>query len=132
MATVLEQTDEITLTSSAAAAVIDLTKTKNLLDYSLRVFIQGGGCSGYQYGMALDNRVRDTDLVFEQHGLKILIDEVSIQYMKGTTIDYVEDETGSGFKIDNPNPLSTCGCGQGATAEEGEGSSCGCGGGGCH
>jgi iron-sulfur cluster assembly protein len=127
MATILEQTNDITLTTSAAAAVIELIKSKDLQDYALRVFIQGGGCSGYQYGMALDNRVRDTDLVFEQHGLKVIIDEVSIQYMKGTTVDYVEDQTGSGFKISNPNALSTCGCGQGSHAEEG--GSCGCGGG---
>jgi iron-sulfur cluster assembly accessory protein len=58
----------------------------------------------------------------------VLIDEVSIQYMKGTTVDYVEDQTGSGFKISNPNALSSCGCGQGSKAEEGEGGSCGCGG----
>jgi len=127
--TTLEQTEQITLTPSAAQAVSDLLVNRNLVDYSLRVFVQGGGCSGFQYGMALDNRLRDTDLILEQHGVKILVDEVSIQYLNGATIDYVEDPSGSGFKITNPNAASSCGCGQ--SSESSEGSSCGCGGN-CH
>ncbi len=129
--TTLEQTEQISLTPSAAQAVSDLLANRNLVDYSLRVFVQGGGCSGFQYGMALDNRVRDTDLILEQHGVKILVDEVSIQYLDGATIDYVEDPSGSGFKITNPNAVSSCGCGQSSTSSEGEGDACGCGGN-CH
>jgi iron-sulfur cluster assembly protein len=127
--TTIEQTELITLTPSAAQAVSDLLANRNLTDYSLRVFVQGGGCSGFQYGMALDNRLRDTDLVLEQHGLKVLVDEVSIQYLNGATIDYVDDPSGSGFKIINPNAISNCGCGQSSASSEGD--SCGCGGG-CH
>ena len=127
--TTLEKTEQITLTPSAAQAVSDLLANRSLVDYSLRVFVQGGGCSGFQYGMALDNRVRDTDLILEQHGVKVLVDEVSIQYLDGATIDYVDEPSGSGFKITNPNAVSSCGCGQ--ASESSEGSSCGCGGG-CH
>jgi len=129
--TTLEQTEQITLTSAAAQAVSDLLSKRNLPDYSLRVFIQGGGCSGFQYGMALDNQVRDTDLVLEQHGVKMLVDEVSIQYLNGATIDYVDEVMGSGFKITNPNAISTCGCGQSFRTAEGESESGGCGGS-CH
>lgn len=132
--TTLEQTEQITLTPTAAQAVTDLLTKKNLVDYSLRVFIQGGGCSGFQYGMALDNRQRETDLVLEQHGVKVLVDEVSIQYLNGATIDYVDELMGSGFKITNPNAVSTCGCGQSfktSESEEGSSSSGGCAGG-CH
>lgn len=129
--TTLEQTEQITLTPAAAQAVTDLLTKKNLTDYSLRVFIQGGGCSGFQYGMALDNRQRETDLVLEQHGVKVVIDEVSIQYLNGATIDYVDELMGSGFKITNPNAVSTCGCGQSFKTSESEGASGGCAGG-CH
>jgi len=66
---VIQETDQITLTQTAAQAVSDLLEKRNLQGYALRVFIQGGGCSGYQYGMALDNRIRDNDLVFEDMGL---------------------------------------------------------------
>jgi iron-sulfur cluster assembly accessory protein len=127
--TTLENIGQITLTPFAAQAVSDLLTNRNLLDYSLRVFVQGGGCSGLQYGMALDNRVHDTDLILEQHGVKVLVDEVSIKYLDGATIDYVDEPSGSGFKITNPNEISTCGCGQSSASSEG--SSCGCGGN-CH
>jgi len=129
--TTLEQTEQITLTPTAAQAVTDLLAKKNLVDYSLRVFIQGGGCSGFQYGMALDNRQRETDLALEQHGVKVLVDEVSIQYLNGATIDYVDELMGSGFKITNPNAVSTCGCGQSFKTSESEGGTEGCAGG-CH
>lgn len=127
---ILQETDQVTLTASAAQAVEDLLAKRNLPDYALRVYIQGGGCSGFQYGMALDNRIRDTDLVFEEHGVKMIVDEMSIQYLKGATVDYVEEVMGSGFKITNPNAVSTCGCGNSFRTSEGEssegGGSCGC------
>jgi iron-sulfur cluster assembly accessory protein len=107
----LEQTDQITLTSQAAEAVRELLNKRNLPGYALRVFISGGGCSGYQYGMGLESDIRDEDLVFEQNGVKVVVDEVSINYLRGSTIDYVDEIMGSGFKIDNPNAVSTCGCG---------------------
>lgn len=101
---------DVALTASAAEAVKNLLQKRNLEGYALRVFIQGGGCSGFQYGMALDNNIREEDTVVEEHGVKVVIDEISIEYMRGASIDYVEDIRGSGFKIDNPNAvLPSCG-----------------------
>ena len=121
----IENTEQITLTEEAAKAVQDLLTQKNLTGYSLRMFISGGGCSGYQYGMALDNRVRDTDTIYTQHGVQLIVDEVSIQYLRGATVDFINEETSSGFKITNPNPMSSCGCG--SSAEDSDcGSSGGC------
>lgn len=102
----------ITLTSSAAAAVRDVMAKKNLEGYALRVFVSGGGCSGLQYSLALDSNIRAEDVVTETDGIKLLIDEVSIKYMQGATIDYVDDLTSAGFKINNPTSYSTCNCGQ--------------------
>ena len=130
MTTILEETEQITLTPAAAQAVTDLLAKRNLQGYALRVFIQGGGCSGFQYGMALDNRIRPSDLVLEEHGVQMVIDETSINYLKGATVDYVDELMGSGFKITNPNAVSTCGCGNSFRTSEGEESggsgSCGC------
>ena len=125
------QTNEITLTASAAQAVKELLEKRNLEGYALRVFVSGGGCSGFQYGMALEGNVRDNDLSFEQEGVKVVVDEISIDYLRGATVDYVDDIMGSGFKIENPNAVSTCGCGssfrtKSDTSAESGGSSCGC------
>lgn len=105
------QIDEISLTPSAAQAVRDLLAKRNLSGYALRVFVSGGGCSGFQYGMALDNNPREQDNTFECEGVKLLVDEISINYLRGATVDYVEDLMGGGFKIENPNAVSSCGCG---------------------
>ncbi len=105
------QTAQISLTEAAAAAVQDLLEKRELSDLALRVFISGGGCSGFQYGMALEDNIRDTDIVTEQHGVRLVVDEVSINYLDGATVDYVDEIMGSGFKIENPNAVSTCGCG---------------------
>jgi len=122
-------TAQVTLTPSAADAVRDVIVKKNLDGYALRLFISGGGCSGYQYGLALDNNIRTDDTVVETNGIKLIIDEVSIKYLQGATVDYVEGMTSSGFKINNPNAASTCGCGQSFNSSEGEsGGNCsGCG-----
>ena len=105
------QTDEITVTSSAANAVRDLLEKRELDDYALRIFISGGGCAGFQYGMALDNNIRETDHNFEMHGVRVIVDEVSMGYLRGATVDYVDELMGSGFKIENPNAVAACGCG---------------------
>lgn len=126
------QTEQVTLTETAAQAIKDLLAKRNLQDqgYALRVFIQGGGCSGFQYGMALDNRVLENDRVGEFYGVKVLVDEMSIQYLKGATVDYVDELMGSGFKIHNPNAVASCGCGNSfRTAESAGGDAGGCG---CH
>jgi len=133
MDNIIDQTnvEEIILTENAAQAVKDLLSKRDLQDesYGLRVFVQGGGCSGFQYGMALDNRVLENDLVSEFFGVKVLVDEMSLNYLKGATVDYVDEIMGSGFKIENPNAVSSCGCGSSFRTSEGagdEGGGCGC------
>lgn len=105
------QTAQVDLTPAAADAVQELLAKRDLGDLALRVFVSGGGCSGFQYGMALEDNIRETDIVSEQHGVKLVIDEVSINYLDGAKVDFVDEIMGSGFKIENPNAVSTCGCG---------------------
>jgi iron-sulfur cluster assembly protein len=76
----------------------------------LRVGVRGGGCSGFQYQLAFDEQ-RDSDEVFESHGLKLLVDNASLQFVEGSTIDYEESLQGAGFKVSNPNVVAACGCG---------------------
>jgi iron-sulfur cluster assembly protein len=104
---------ELSLTPAAAEAVRGLIQGRSLeLDkHALRVFVTGGGCSGYQYGMALEPNPRETDMLLEQHGVRVVVDEVSMNYLRGANIDYVNDVMASGFKIENPNASSSCGCG---------------------
>jgi iron-sulfur cluster assembly protein len=114
------QTETIILTAPAVEAVRELIDKRELEGYALRVFISGGGCSGFQYGMALDDNIRESDYIVESDGIKVLVDEVSIDYLHGATVDYVEDLMGGGFKIENPNAVSSCGCGQSFRTSEGE------------
>jgi len=123
------QTDQITLTAAAADAVRELLAKRNLEGYALRVFVSGGGCSGFQYGMALEGNVRENDLAIDQHGVKVVVDEISINYLAGATIDYMDELMGSGFKIENPNAVSSCGCGSSFRTKDEQGSGAGCG---CH
>jgi iron-sulfur cluster assembly protein len=76
----------------------------------LRVGVRGGGCSGFQYQLAFDEQ-RESDVVFESHGLKLLVDGESLQFVSGSTIDYEESLQGAGFKVNNPNVVAACGCG---------------------
>lgn len=103
--------DEITVTESAAEAIKNMIAERSLTDHALRVYVSGGGCSGYQYGMALEGEPRPSDFITEMHGVKVVVDDVSLAYLKGAHIDYVSDVMGSGFKIENPNATSSCGCG---------------------
>jgi iron-sulfur cluster assembly accessory protein len=125
-------TRQITLTSSAANAVRELLEKRDLEGYALRVFVSGGGCSGFQYGMALENNFRESDLVFEQHGVKVVVDEISIDYLHGASVDYVDEIMGSGFKIENPNAVASCGCGSSFRTKESADSESSGGGCGCH
>lgn len=122
-------TQPVILTQPAADAVRDVMNQKNLTGYALRLFISGGGCSGYQYGLALDSNIRSEDVVTEVDGIKLVIDEVSIKYLQGATVDYIAGMTNSGFKIINPNTVSSCNCGQSTDSSEGDtsGSCSGCG-----
>jgi iron-sulfur cluster assembly protein len=85
----------------------------------LRVAIQGGGCSGFQYGLGFDSGPVDDDVTLEQHGVSIVIDPYSAPYLKGATIDFLNGLEESGFKIDNPNAAASCGCGHSFPVEEG-------------
>lgn len=121
-----------TLTSGAAAKVHSLLAERNLPNHGLRVFVSGGGCSGMQYGMALEGQPREFDTVVEQDGVKVFIDPTSMMYLEGATIDYVDNLMGGGFRIDNPNAVASCGCGHsfrtsGSPAQAASGGGCGCG-----
>jgi iron-sulfur cluster assembly protein len=121
------QVQQINLTSAAASAVRDLLAKRNLSGYALRVFVAGGGCSGFQYGMALEANIRDNDFRYEHEGIEVVVDDVSMRYLNGATIDFVESVMGSGFKIENPNAVSSCGCGSSfRTKDESYGSGGGC------
>ena len=102
----------VNLTDNAAEKVQEfLTGQENAVTTAgLRVGVRGGGCSGFQYLLAFDEQ-RDGDTVVESHGLRLLIDEPSLAYVRGSTVDYVEGLQGAGFKVENPNVIAACGCG---------------------
>jgi iron-sulfur cluster assembly protein len=113
--------------------VRNLLVQKNVPDYGLRVFVAGGGCSGMQYGMALEAEARDYDHIIEVDGVKVYVDPTSMMYLNNATIDYVDSIMGGGFKVENPNAASSCGCGTsfkakngGEYAGSGGGGGCGC------
>ena len=130
----IKKKEMITLTDRAATELKDLMSSQNKGNAALRVWVAGGGCSGLSYGMALDeNEPEADDKVFENDGVKLIIDSLSLGYMEGSSVDYVEDVLGGGFKIENPNATSSCGCGS-SFKTEGSGGGCGsggCGSGGC-
>ena len=102
----------IEITDRGAAKVHEFLAAQeaDLSVAGLRVGVRGGGCSGFQYQLAFDEQ-RDNDVVFESHGLKLLVDEESLQFVRGSTIDYEESLQGAGFKVNNPNVVAACGCG---------------------
>lgn len=109
------QTATVSLTPAAAEIVRGLLKERELdATFALRVFVSGRTCSGFQYGMALDNTPRENDSTFESEGLKLLVDEQSMQYMAGAIVDYVDDERGKGFLVENPNAAPACSCESGS------------------
>lgn len=104
--------DEITLTESGAAKVVELIKAENNPNLKLRVYIEGGGCSGFQYGFAFEENVNEDDFTIECYGVTLVVDAISQQYLLGAEIDYQDDKlNGSRFIIRNPNTKGTCGCG---------------------
>ena len=120
----------ITLTDKAITELKDLMASQDKADAALRVWVAGGGCSGLSYGMALDDgEPEEGDNVYTQDDVKVYVDPLSLQYMDGSTVDYVDDVLGGGFKIDNPNAVQSCGCGSSFQTEGGQGSCAGCGGG---
>ncbi|NKB38496.1 MAG: iron-sulfur cluster insertion protein ErpA [Gammaproteobacteria bacterium] len=103
--------DPLVFTDSAADKVRELIEEEANEALMLRVFISGGGCSGFQYGFSFDENITDGDTIVEKEGVKLLIDPMSIQYLTGAEIDYSEGLEGAQFVIRNPNAQTTCGCG---------------------
>ncbi len=120
-------TEFVELTPLAADKLQAIMQEKNLTSHGLRVFIAGGGCSGFQYGMAFENQMEEGDYVFESRGVRLYVDQASAMYLEGAQVDYVDSLMGGGFRIENPNAVSTCSCGQSFSTESGGAAS----GGGC-
>ncbi|WP_248884507.1 iron-sulfur cluster insertion protein ErpA [Acidithiobacillus sp. S30A2] len=106
----------MTLTDSAAEKIKSLIEEEGSPDLKLRVFVTGGGCSGFQYGFTFDENVNDGDTEVEQFGVSLLVDPMSYQYLAGAEIDYSEGLEGAQFVIKNPNATTTCGCGSSFSA----------------
>jgi iron-sulfur cluster assembly accessory protein len=103
----------ITVTETAASKIVGLMAEEENAEAGLRVFVQGGGCSGFQYGLMIEEGSGDptADKVFESNGVRLYIDPISMRYLTGAQVDFVDNLTGGGFTIKNPNAKSTCGCG---------------------
>ena len=106
-----EMESPLIFTDSAASKVKSLIDEEGNPDLKLRVLVQGGGCSGFQYGFTFDEDVNEDDTVLDKNGVSLLIDSMSYQYLVGAEIDYKEDINGAQFVIKNPNATTTCGCG---------------------
>ncbi len=122
------ETSVITMTSTAAEKVRELIQQENDPTLGLRVFVAGGGCSGLQYGMTLDEE-QEGDTVISMNDIRVFVDDMSVGYISGSEIDYVDSLMGAGFTVNNPNAVSSCGCGQSFKTADGGGESrsCGCG-----
>jgi iron-sulfur cluster insertion protein len=108
--------DPLVFTENAAAKVRQLIEEEGNADLKLRVFVTGGGCSGFQYGFTFDEAVNDDDTSLQKGGVTLLVDPMSLQYLAGAEIDYQENVEGAQFVIKNPNASSTCGCGSSFSA----------------
>ncbi len=109
--TTVEEEVILSVTPAAVAMIKTLLTQRELPNHALRVFVSGGGCSGLQYGMAFEAEPRDFDTVVEVDGVRLVIDPSSLLYLNGASIDFVDSLMGGGFRIDNPNAVSSCGCG---------------------
>ena len=110
----------ITLTDDAASKIKELlSDQENASDQALRVAVRGGGCSGFQYALAFDKK-RDDDHVFEHNGVAVIVDKVSMQFVFGSQVDFVDGLQGAGFAVNNPNVVAACGCGSSFQVKEDE------------
>lgn len=116
----------ITLTDAAVDKVKGLMAAQEKDSAHLRVFVQGGGCAGFKYGMAFDDSIEETDEIYDFSGLKVLVDEVSSPYLDGAEVDFKDTLEGSGFAITNPNMEASCGCGSSFKQKNAEGAEGGC------
>ena len=119
MATIERSDTVITLTEAAADKIKQLMAEENEVAV-LRVAVQGGGCSGFEYALGFDRGAQEGDLELNMHGVEVVVDPYSAPYLQGATIDFLNGLQESGFKIDNPNVASACGCGHSFQVEEGE------------
>lgn len=102
----------VIITERGSEKVKEIMAAEEKAGYGLRVYVEGGGCSGFQYGMAFEEKENEEDDVVEMHGLRLFVDPYSAPMLKGTEVDYVDDLQNAGFSIKNPNAKTTCGCGQ--------------------
>ena len=119
----------MSVTEAAARKAGELLQNAQKDNGAIRVFVKSGGCSGYSYGMAIDDRELEGDSIFTDRGVRIVVDKMSLPLLMGSQIDYVENMMGGGFSVNNPNATSACGCGSsfrtdGKSAPEGESASC--------
>jgi len=105
----------ITVSESAQAKLKDIIAEEDNPDLKLRIFVQGGGCSGFQYGFTMEEQANEDDFVIKLDSVTMLVDALSSQYLQGATVDYTESVQGSQFTIKNPNATTTCGCGSSFT-----------------
>jgi iron-sulfur cluster assembly accessory protein len=108
---VLDQSTIVSLSDAAAAKLRDLTKEETNPDIGLRVYVYSGGCSGFRYGMMLEDQPTPEDRILSANGLKVYVDDKSIPLLTGSEIDYVDTLMGAGFTVNNPNAVAACGCG---------------------
>jgi len=99
------------ISDSAARRIAELARIEGDERIMLRVTVSGGGCSGFQYAFTLDEQINEDDVVFETNGIRVVVDDVSLDLVQGSRLEYVDELIGSFFKLDNPNASSTCGCG---------------------
>lgn len=104
-------TSPLVFTDAAVSKANELIQEQNNTKLNLRVYVEGGGCSGFQYGFSFDENIANDDIIIERDGVKLLVDNASIQFLQGAEIDYVDDLNGAQFVINNPNAKASCGCG---------------------
>ncbi len=104
--------NELNLTDGAVKKILSQSEQQSEVKVNLRVYVTGGGCSGFQYGFSFDESVDEEDTCVSKEGANLIIDPLSLQYLLGSTVDYIEDLSGSKFIIKNPNAITTCGCGE--------------------
>jgi iron-sulfur cluster assembly accessory protein len=113
-----EKLTMINVSPTAATKITELLTEENKVGSGLRVFVQGGGCSGFQYGLMIEENGQGSgDQIYESNGVKLFVDPISVRYLNGAEVDFVDTVTGGGFTIKNPNATSTCGCGSSFNVE---------------
>jgi len=118
----MNESKSIVLTSKARNHIASLLAERDMPNHGLRVFVSGGGCSGMQYGMAMEGKPREFDTIINNDGIKVFVDPTSLMYINGASIDYEESLMGGGFQIDNPQAVASCGCGHSFRTSSSQGS----------